>query len=244
MAPSSAALALDNDAALPALELVEDRRRFSCVLWDCDGTLLDTIADLATAGNHVCTAHGWPTFSEDEYKLKVGNGQRALVARLMPADLAGDEGLAEEAYREFCAYYAEHKEDRTAPYPGIVDTLRALAEAGVRMGVLTNKNQAESEELVARHFGGLLPEVQGRTDDLPAKPEPPMTCALMGRLGADPHTCLMVGDTKVDIACGTNVGIATCGVLWGFRDRAELEEAGATWVVAQPAEVAALVLGW
>lgn len=243
MAPSSAALALDNDDALPVLELVEDRRRFSCVLWDCDGTLLNTIADLAAASNHVCESHGWPTFSEDEYRLKVGNGQRVLVTRFMPADLVGDERLVEATYREFCSYYAAHKEDRTAPYPGVVEALRTLAAAGVRMGVLTNKNQAESEELVARYFGDLLPVVQGRTDGMPAKPEPPMTRSLVGSLGADPRTTLMVGDTKVDIACGTNVGIATCGVLWGFRDRTELEAAGATWIVAQPSEVAALVLG-
>lgn len=242
MATSAAALAFDDDA-LPALELVEDRRRFSCILWDCDGTLLDTIADLAAAGNHVCEEHGWPTFSVDEYKLKVGNGQRVLVTRFMPAELAGNETLVEETYQEFCAYYAAHKEDRTAPYPGIADTLKALAARGVRMGVLTNKNQAESEELVARYFGDLLPVVQGRTDDLPAKPEPPMTRALMQRLGADPRATLMVGDTKVDIACGTNVGIATCGVLWGFRDRVELEAAGADSIVERPEEIAALVLG-
>ena len=220
-----------------------DRRPFSCVLWDCDGTLLNTIADLAGAANHVCAAHGWPTYSEEEYKLKVGNGQRVLVTRFIPPELSGDEALVEATYREFCAYYDAHKEDRTAPYPGIVDALRTLASSGVRMGVLTNKNQAESEELVRRYFGDLLTVVRGRTDDMPAKPEPPMTRSLVDRLGADPASTLMVGDTKVDIACGTNVGIATCGVLWGFRDRTELERAGATWIVERPDQIVDLVLG-
>ena len=242
MPRSSACAALDLDA-MPALELVADRKRFSCVLWDCDGTLLDTIADLAAAANHVCEAHGWPTFTEEEYKLKVGNGQRVLVTRFMPAELAADEKLVEDTYREFCAYYGEHKEDCTAPYPGIAEALEELAAAGVRMGVLTNKNQAESETLVQRYFGGLLTVVQGRTDDMPAKPEPPMTRALMRRLKAGPASTLMVGDTKVDIACGTNVGIATCGVLWGFRGQAELEAAGADWIVERPQQVVDLVLG-
>lgn len=217
--------------------------RFSAVLWDCDGTLLNTIDDLAAAGNHVCAAHGWPTFSVDEYKLKVGNGQRVLAQRLVPAELLGDEPLVEKAYQEFCAYYGAHKDDRTAPYPGVVEALRELAGAGVRMGVLTNKNQAESEKLVARWFGDLLPCVQGRVDGMPAKPEPPMTRALMARLGADPDRTLMVGDTRVDIACGVNAGIATCGVLWGFRRRAELEEAGAQAIAACPADVVRIVLG-
>lgn len=222
---------------------VANREPFSCVLWDCDGTLLNTIADLAGAANHVCETHGWPTYSEEEYKLKVGNGQRVLVTRFMPPELSSDGKLVEATYREFCSYYDAHKEDHTAPYPGIVDALHSLASAGVHMGVLTNKNQAESEELVRRYFGDLLTTVRGRTDDMPAKPEPPMTRSLIDRLKADPASTLMVGDTKVDIACGTNVGIATCGVLWGFRDRSELEKAGATWIVERPDQIVDLVLG-
>lgn len=218
-------------------------RRFDYVLLDCDGTLLDTLSDLAAAGNHVCALHGWEPYSLEEYKRKVGNGQRVLASRIVPPELAGDEALVDEVYREFCAYYALHKEDHTAPYPGMVAALERMQAAGAVLGVLTNKDQAAAEALVARYFGGLLPVVQGRVDAMPAKPEPPMTLALMEKLGAVPERTLMVGDTAVDIACGTNVGIATCGVLWGFRDRDELVAAGADKLVETPAELAGWVLG-
>lgn len=236
MAPFSSSAAL-------ALDALAEQTAYSTVLWDCDGTLLDTIADLAQAGNHVCMRHGWPVFTVEEYKRKVGNGQRVLVQRIVPPELGNDADLLETAYREFCAYYAEHKDDNTRPYPGVLETLRELAEAGVAMGVLTNKNHGEAQRLVAKHFANLLPVVQGRIDGMPAKPEPPMTLALMARLGADPTSTLMVGDTGVDVASGVNAGLATCGVLWGFRDRTELERAGADHIAATPAEVARIALG-
>lgn len=217
-------------------------RRFATVLFDCDGTLLNTIDDLAAAGNHVCGLHGWAPYTVSEYKLKVGNGQRVLAQRIVPAELQGDEALVDTVYREFCAYYADHKEDRTAPYPGVLEAVARLAERGVKMGVLTNKDQDAAEALVRRHFGDLLPVVQGRVDGVPAKPDPAMTRSLMERLGADAATTLMVGDTAVDVASGVNAGIDACGVLWGFRDRAELEGAGARWVLATPEELVAVVL--
>lgn len=217
-------------------------RRFQTILFDCDGTLLNTIDDLAAAGNHVCELHGWAPYSIDEYKRKVGNGQRVLASRIVPAELAANEALVNQVYEEFCAYYAQHKEDHTGAYPGIIEAVSDLAERGIKMGVLTNKDQDAAQVLVDRHFAGLLPVVQGRVDGIPAKPDPAMTHALMERLRADPLTTLMVGDTSVDVASGVNAGIDACGVLWGFRDRAELEEAGARWVVATPAELVALVL--
>lgn len=222
---------------------MEPTRRFDYVLLDCDGTLLDTLTDLANAGNHVCALHGWVPYDLDAYKRKVGNGQRVLASRIVPPELAGDNALVDEVYREFCSYYDQHKEDATAPYAGIVDALGQLSQAGMTLGVLTNKDQPAADLLIEQYFGDLLPVVQGRVDTMPAKPEPPMTLALMERLGAQPERTLMVGDTAVDIACGKNVGIATCGALWGFRDRSELEQAGAEHLVETPAELVELVLG-
>ena len=111
-------------------------RRFDYVLLDCDGTLLDTLSDLAAAGNHVCALHGWEPYSLEEYKRKVGNGQRVLASRIVPPELAGDEALVDEVYREFCAYYALHKEDHTAPYPGMVAALERMQAAGAVLGGL------------------------------------------------------------------------------------------------------------
>ena len=217
--------------------------RFSYVMFDCDGTLLNTIGDLACAGNLVCEAHGWPTHDIDLFKRMVGDGQRVLVRRFVPEDIAADSDALEAAYQEFVGLYSSHKEDTTGPYEGIVACVERLRDAGVHVGVLTNKNHEQAILLVEKFFPGLFEAVQGRLDALPAKPAAPMTHALMEKLGADPESTLMVGDTSVDIACGTNAGIAACGVTWGFRPRTELVEAGADFIVDSPAELARLILG-
>ena len=217
--------------------------RFSYVLFDCDGTLLNTIGDLACAGNLVCEAHGWPTHDIDLFKRMVGDGQRVLVRRFVPEDVAADPDALEAAYQEFVELYSAHKEDTTGPYEGIVACVEHLRAAGVHVGVLTNKNHEQAIPLVKKFFPGLFDAVQGRLDTLPAKPAAPMTHTLMEALGADPESTLMVGDTSVDIACGTNASIAACGVTWGFRPRAELVEAGADFIVDTPAELARLILG-
>ena len=201
--------------------------RFSYVLFDCDGTLLNTIGDLACAGNLVCEAHGWPTHDIDLFKRMVGDGQRVLVRRFVPEGIAADPDALEAAYQEFVELYSAHKEDTTGPYEDIVACVERLRTAGVHVGVLTNKNHEQAIPLVEKFFPGLFDAVQGRLDTLPAKPA----------------STLMVGDTSVDIACGTNAGIAACGVTWGFRPRTELVEAGADFIVDTPAELARLILG-
>ena len=104
---------------------------FSHVIFDLDGTILNTLEDLAAAGNHTCEAHGWPTFAVDEYRYKVGNGMLKLVERFMPAEYAGDSRMFEQTLAEFRAYYGEHKEDHTAPYAGTIEMLDRLRAAGV-----------------------------------------------------------------------------------------------------------------
>ncbi len=225
--------------------------RYHTVVFDCDGTLIDSIADLAAAGNVVCAAHGWPTFTVSQYKHKVGNGQRTLVRRIMPTELVSDSYAFEQAYEEFNAYYALHKSDTTAPYAGILEMLDTLRAAGVRLAVLTNKNDGPAQELVRGYFGDRFACVQGRVEGLPPKPAPDLMRALLGRLAVDTRLAdacllpgfLMVGDSDVDIQAGQAVGMDTCGVLWGFRDRVELEGAGATHIVATPADLTAIVLG-
>ena len=106
---------------------------FSHVIFDLDGTILNTLEDLAAAGNHTCEAHGWPTFAVDEYRYKVGNGMLKLVERFMPAEYAGDGRMFEQTLAEFRAYYGEHKEDHTAPYAGTIETLDRLRAAGVSL---------------------------------------------------------------------------------------------------------------
>lgn len=217
---------------------------FTHVIFDLDGTLLDTLEDLAAAGNHTCEAHGWPTFPTDEYRYKVGNGMLKLVERFMPAECAGDRQMFESTLAEFRTYYGAHKEDRTAPYPGIPEALRELADAGITLAVLSNKDHAAVVPLVEKYFGaGLFACTQGRIDAYPAKPAAPITLHVMEQVGADPATTLYVGDSNVDVRCGHNAGIRVAGVSWGFRGRAELEAEGADYIADAPAELVGIVLG-
>ena len=126
---------------------------FSHVIFDLDGTILNTLEDLAAAGNHTCEAHGWPTFAVDEYRYKVGNGMLKLVERFMPAEYAGDSAMFERTYHEFCTYYAQHKEDHTHVYPGINSMLERIKQAGVRTAVLTNKDHDAALPLAEKYFG-------------------------------------------------------------------------------------------
>lgn len=121
---------------------------FSHVIFDLDGTILNTLEDLAAAGNHTCEAHGWPTFAVDEYRYKVGNGMLKLVERFMPAEYAGDSRMFEQTLAEFRAYYGEHKEDHTAPYAGTIEMLDRLRAAGVQLAVLTNKDHVSAAPLI------------------------------------------------------------------------------------------------
>ena len=209
--------------------------RFSYVIFDLDGTLLNTIDDLADAGNHVCAARGWPVHTVDAYKRMVGNGIPKLVERFAPAGTDG-ETLA-GALAEFSAYYDAHKEDKTAPYPGIAELLAALKGQGVRLAVLSNKAHALAGPVVEHYFPGVFDVVQGALPDAPVKPDPTLLRRLMEQMGAEPEHTLFVGDSNVDVLTGKNGGLTVAGVLWGFRDRQELEGAGADYVIARPEEL-------
>ena len=172
---------------------------FSHVIFDLDGTILNTLEDLAAAGNHTCETHGWPTFAVDEYRYKVGNGMLKLVERFMPAEYAGDGRMFEQTLAEFRAYYGEHKEDHTAPYAGTVEMLDRLRAAGVQLAVLTNKDHVSAAPLIEKYFGSeRFALVQGRVDAFPPKPEAPVTLHVMKELGANPATTLYVGDSCWD----------------------------------------------
>lgn len=216
---------------------------FTHIIFDLDGTLLNTIEDLAAAGNHVCEAHGWGTFSVDQYRFKVGNGMLKLIERIIPAEYAGDGRMFECAYQEFLSFYAEHKEDHTAPYPGIIEMLDDLRAEGLTLAVLSNKDHAAAAPLVQRFFGDRFALVQGRIDAFPPKPEPPITLHTMEQLGAAPASTLYVGDSNVDIQTGHNAGLLAAGVAWGFRGRTELETAGADYIAETPEDILGIARG-
>ena len=214
---------------------------YTHIIFDLDGTLLNTIDDLADAGNHVCAAHGWPVHTVDQFKRMVGNGIPNLVSRFTPEGLSEDE--LSGALEEFSAYYAAHKEDKTAPYPGVAALLDALKGAGIRLAVLSNKAHALAGPVVEHYFPGVFDYVQGALPDAPLKPDPALLRALMAHIGARPETTLFVGDSNVDVLTGKNGGLTVAGVLWGFREREELKDAGADWIIHSPDQLAAIATG-
>ena len=210
------------------------------VIFDLDGTLLNTIDDLADTGNHVCTLHGWPTHTVAEFKLMVGNGIPKLVERFAPQGTSQE--VLDHAFQEFMDWYGVHKEDKTAPYAGMPEVTKALREAGVSIAVLSNKADVMAGPVVEHYYPGIFPVVQGALPGLPTKPDPTLLHKLMDRLGATQEDTLFVGDSNVDIRTAKNGGLTGCGVLWGFRSREELEAAGADVIVSTPQELLDLIL--
>lgn len=201
--------------------------KYKAVLFDMDGTLLDTLADMAAAVNHILSVHGYPLRTVEEVRAFVGNGARKLMERALPPDVTGDafEALLEE-YRQ---WYEAHACVKTAPYPGIPAVLAALHRAGVRCAVVSNKPDGATRELAARFFPGL--PAFGQQDGIPAKPAPDMVYHALAELGVEASAAAYVGDSEVDVALARNAKLPLVAVSWGFRGREALEEAGAALVV-------------
>mgnify|MGYP004451997413 FL=1 len=207
------------------------------ILFDLDGTLLNTIDDLADAGNWVCAQHGWPTFTVEQFKHMVGNGIPKLIERFSPESARTPDQLA-ATLAEFTARYDAHKEDKTAPYPGIPELLDALKAEGIQTAVFSNKADPLCGKIIEHYFGaGSFSIVRGNRPDVPTKPDPTGVYSLMKDLGADTSSTLFVGDSDVDILTGHNAGLPAMGALWGFRGRAELTAAGADALAAVPADI-------
>lgn len=217
---------------------------YTHVIFDLDGTILDTLADLACAANQTCESLGWPTFPISSYRYKVGNGMERLVERIAPAEFAGDGAILGRALAELRSRYDAHKDDRTRPYDGVADMLSALRAAGVTLAVLTNKDHAAAVPLVHQHFGpDCFQLVQGHIEGYEPKPAPPITLRVLEQLDADPERTLYVGDSNVDVDTGHNAGLRVVGAAWGFRGRDELEAAGADHVIDAPEQLLDIALG-
>lgn len=212
------------------------------IIFDLDGTILNTLEDLAAATNWVCARHGWPAHPVEEYKYFVGNGAPKLLERVVPDAVDLTDELHRQLLEEFTQRYNAHKEERTTVYAGMPEALVRLKEAGLTLAVLSNKPHGAAYPVVERYYPGVFHAVQGALPDLPVKPDPTLLHRLMGELGATAGDTLFVGDSNVDIRTAKNGGITGCGVLWGFRTRQELETAGADCIAATPEALVELIL--
>ena len=192
------------------------------VIFDLDGTLIDTIGDLAAAVDHALAKKGFPGHSIDEYRKMVGHGIRNLVTRALPEGVS--ESVIDSALSDFVSYYTAHIDVHSKPYPGIPGLLESLTSDGVKLAVASNKFQAGTEMLMARFFPDIpFVKILGNAPGLPLKPDAAVVRLALEASGAE--RAVMVGDSATDIRTGHNAGIPVIAVTWGFRPRADFHDA-------------------
>lgn len=205
------------------------------VIFDLDGTLLNTIADLAAGVDYVLERHNLPTHTLDEYRTMVGNGMRNLVRRALPDEMRNDDSV-DSLLREFIEYYLQNIDSRTVPYQGIPELLESLQARGVKIAVASNKVQAGTERLVEKFFPGIVfSAVMGNCHGYPLKPDPAVVDHILEISGVSRNETVMVGDSDTDIQTAHNAGIICVAVTWGFRPRTDL--AGADCLASSVGEL-------
>ncbi len=213
--------------------------KYKALVWDLDGTLLNTIDDLADAVNHALAAHGLPTHTVDAVKYFVGRGIRYMVSRAVPN--GEDNPIFEDVFATFIPYYEAHCQDKTAPYAGIGEALATLRAAGCKMAIVTNKIQSAADELARKMF----PDIDLVIGDSPAvkrKPAPDGVYLALEKLGVDKCDAAYIGDSDIDYATAQNASLPCLSVLWGFRTREQLTSVGADTFFETPAELVDYVL--
>ncbi len=209
------------------------------VIFDLDGTLTDTIGDLAAAVNFVLQKNGYPTHKTEEFYYFVGTGSYNLVKKASPENLPEEKIFS--MVEEFFEYYGEHYLDRTKPYDGISKMLDALKQKGIGLAVCSNKIQNMTEKVVEKFFDGIFTYTFGQNDRFPLKPDPTAPLWIAEQFGASPQEVIFVGDSGVDMKTGKNAGFTAVGVSWGFRSREELLENGADYIIDKAEELIKII---
>jgi phosphoglycolate phosphatase len=210
--------------------------QIKAVIFDLDGTLVDSIADIADAMNAVLKNNRFLEHGIDAYKLFVGSGIRKLVYNALPEEQRTDE-MVQLCFSEMMAVYRTNFVDKSTIYPGIAEMLDALVQRGIKMAILSNK----ADEFVSKVVEVLLPKwkfeaVTGLTNEADKKPNPKFAIQMAEQMGLEPSEIIFMGDSRIDMQTAANAGMIPIGVLWGFRSRQELEDSGAQYVLGEPNE--------
>lgn len=209
--------------------------KYNAVIFDLDGTLLNTLEDLKDSVNYGLKKYGMPERSLEEIRRFVGNGVQKLIWRSLPGNVTKEEeNLVFSAFKE---YYKIHCNDKTGLYPGIRELLEALKESGYKMAIVSNKLQSGVDTLREIYFKEYIDTAIGSREGVPKKPAPDMVLEALKRLGASKETSLYVGDSEVDIATALNTGMDCMAVAWGFRSREEQEQAGSKVFAEKPLDI-------
>lgn len=222
--------------------LTDTPKKYRGAIFDLDGTLLNTIADLSDSVNAAMSAMNCPTYSESEIMQMVGNGFKLLITRALPEERRTEKDIS-EGLRLFDEAYARRYAEKTAPYPGIPALLTALSAKGVLLGVDSNKRDDYTKTLISQWFPNTsFIDVYGERekDGIPKKPHPAAALALAAKMGLPPDEVLFVGDSRPDMETGRNAGMDCAGVTWGFRSAQELADNGASYLIDRPEEMPGL----
>lgn len=211
------------------------------VIFDLDGTLLNTIADLAHSTNYALNKLGYPTHDVEKYNFMVGNGINKLFERALPEGEKTEENVL-RVRKEFIPFYDIHNADDSRPYPGIPELLSSLQDKGIQIAVASNKYQAATQKLIAHYFPTIrFTTVFGQREGVNVKPDPTIVLDILKIANVEKKDVLYVGDSGVDMQTATNAGVTSCGVTWGFRPKTELEEFSPSYIVDSAEDIERLV---
>lgn len=206
------------------------------VLFDLDGTLVDSLTDLADGVNRAIAKKGFPTHPVDAFKYFVGDGIPKMIERALPENHR-DSNTVNEIKKDFLEYYSLHYADNTYAYKGMPELVTTLKEQGFIVAVVTNKQQDMADEVVKSLYGDVFDLIFGKRDGIPAKPDPTAALMAMEQLGVTPKECIFIGDSGMDVATAVNSGAVPVGELWGFRQKDELLKNGAKYIINKPEEL-------
>ena len=210
-------------------------------IFDLDGTLLNTIADLAHSTNHALNKLGYPTHEIEKYNFMVGNGVNKLFERALPEGEKTEENIR-RVRNEFVPHYDIHNADDSRPYPGIPELLSYLQSTGIQLAVASNKYQAATEKLVAHYFPQInFTAVFGQREGVNVKPDPIIVFDILQLANVEKEDVLYIGDSGVDMQTAANAGVTACGVTWGFRPKSELEVFNPAYIVDTAEKIKELI---